>query len=227
MNILLIAATPMEANLVTTFLGTTTIDFQNLYTHQFKNHTIDVLVTGVGILHTSFHLSRLLAQKSYDLAFNFGIAGSFQPYLSLGQCVWVTSQIIADLGIEKENNFLPISQFSFYDVNQFPYEQAYLHTNPTSTTIAPIIALEKVKGITVNRVTGSQPTIDQLTKLFTPTIENMEGAAFFYACLQHQLPFYELRAISNYVTVRNENQWNIPLAIQAISKLLINIIKTL
>jgi futalosine hydrolase len=43
----------------------------------------------------------------------------------------------------------------------------------------------------------------------------MEGAAFFYACLQQQgLGFVQIRALSNYVEPRNRAAWQIPQAIE-------------
>lgn len=48
-------------------------------------------------------------------------------------------------------------------------------------------------------------------------IENMEGAAFFDVCLREQIPFWELRAISNTVG-EPFGQWNIPLATDALAR---------
>ena len=42
----------------------------------------------------------------------------------------------------------------------------------------------------------------------------MEGAALFYVCLHEQIPFLEIRAISNYVELRDPTKWDIPLAIE-------------
>ena len=50
----------------------------------------------------------------------------------------------------------------------------------------------------------------------------MEGAAFFYVCLCENIPFLQIRAISNYVEQRNEKNWNIPLAIKNLCLTLID-----
>ena len=42
----------------------------------------------------------------------------------------------------------------------------------------------------------------------------MEGAAAAHLCLRYDLPFLELRAISNRVEDRNRDAWNIPLALE-------------
>jgi futalosine hydrolase len=40
----------------------------------------------------------------------------------------------------------------------------------------------------------------------------MEGAAVFYVCLLEKIPFLEIRAISNYVDIRDTEKWDIPTA---------------
>ena len=53
----------------------------------------------------------------------------------------------------------------------------------------------------------------------------MEGAAFFYACLLAKIPFLEIRSISNYVEARNRETWNLPLAINNLNQILIEILE--
>jgi futalosine hydrolase len=42
----------------------------------------------------------------------------------------------------------------------------------------------------------------------------MEGAAIFYVCLMENIPFAEIRSISNYAGEMDKSKWNIPLAIK-------------
>jgi futalosine hydrolase len=62
-----------------------------------------------------------------------------------------------------------------------------------------------------------------LQSRFSPDIETMESAAFFYVCLQEKIPFLALRAISNKVEPRDKSKWNIPLAMQNLSNVLKNV----
>ena len=55
----------------------------------------------------------------------------------------------------------------------------------------------------------------------------MEGAAFHYLCLQEQVPFLQLRAISNHVGERNKANWKLKEAIHNLNEKLIGIIKEL
>ncbi|MEZ4887400.1 MAG: futalosine hydrolase [Chitinophagales bacterium] len=224
MKILFVAATYNEIAPFLQSLGLTQKEEQSFYEFLYRHFHIDILITGVGIAHTAFHLGRLLAQKTYDLAVNVGIAGSFDHQIKIGQIVCVQSQVFGDIGAEDGERFIPLSEMAFFDKNQFPYQNGRLFSS--YNTIFPTLRnLKTASSITVNKVLGSESSIFDAKKLFHPQIESMEGAAFFYSCLMSKQPFVELRAISNFVEVRNKSKWNIPLAIKNLNQLLIEIIK--
>jgi len=80
--------------------------------------------------------------------------------------------------------------------------------------------LTLVEGVTVNKVHGSQLSIQKVIKQFSPDVESMEGAAVSYVCMQQQIKFIQIRAISNYVEKRNKSAWNIPLAVRNLNIML-------
>ena len=53
-------------------------------------------------------------------------------------------------------------------------------------------------------------------------VENMEGAAFFALAARYGIPAAELRAISNYTFDKRED-WNIPLALECLTKTIVEI----
>ena len=79
----------------------------------------------------------------------------------------------------------------------------------------------------MNTAHGNKHSINALIEKFGADIETMEGAAVFYVCLMERIPFCEIRSISNYVEERNVANWNIPLAIENLGKILITFIKSL
>ena len=85
--------------------------------------------------------------------------------------------------------------------------------------------LRKVTGITVNTVHGNTESIEAIQERINPTVESMEGAAFFYACEEAQVPAIQIRAISNYVEKRSRENWNVPLAVKNLNDWLIANIK--
>ena len=49
---------------------------------------------------------------------------------------------------------------------------------------------------------------------FNADIETMEGAALHYVCLQEDIPFIQIRTISNFVGERDKTKWKLKDAIE-------------
>lgn len=211
MNILLVAATTFEIQPLLTYFK---FDETTL---QVEDHKIDVLITGVGIAPTAFSLGQHLARQTYDLAINLGIAGSFDRNLALGDVVLVDRDIFADWGAEDGESFLPIDVLGFGTSEQ----------SSTGPLLSITQNLQRVTGITVNKVHGYELSIANVVTRLNPQIESMEGAAFFYACTKTATPSLQIRSISNYVERRNREAWNIDLAVKNINVFAINLLNNL
>lgn len=192
-----------------------------LYTGVFLDHHLNVLITGAGMMQTTFCLADCLSRESYDVAINVGIAGSFDDTLPIGKTVQIATEIIADLGAESPNGFIAIAQMPFFDLNKYPYTKGLL-TNPNLQLFKRLINLPQVNGITVNATSGTAQSIDERQRLFSAQVETMESAAFFYACLWHSLPFCAIRTISNRIEPRDTSNWNIGLAIDKLNEQLVD-----
>ena len=44
--------------------------------------------------------------------------------------------------------------------------------------------------------------------VFDPVTESMEGAALHYVCMMENVPFLQIRSISNYIGERNKKKWD-------------------
>src|SRR6185437_1628255 len=95
------------------------------------NSDADILITGVGIPATVFHLTKKLLEKNYDLAIQAGIAGSFTHHLNLSEVVVVTQDTFGDMGIEEDGKFQTLFEKEFADKNDFPFTNGWL-ANPNS-----------------------------------------------------------------------------------------------
>ena len=71
---------------------------------------VDFLITGVGMVNTTFELTRLLSSTKYDYIINIGIAGSFDRTISLGEVVWVRKELFSEMGAEDGDDFLSLIQ---------------------------------------------------------------------------------------------------------------------
>lgn len=226
MRILIVSATRLEIRPLLSFLGCAEDEHFSTRNFHFHRLNLDILITGVGLMHTAFFMGKTLACNQYDLAVNLGIAGSFQKTLSIGEVVNVTEERIADLGVEGEDNFSDIVELNLLNPDQFPYKSGKL-VNRACDVVPEVANLKKVKGVSVNKANGNQCTIDKIIQKYYPDVESMEGAAFLYACLCENIPCLQIRAISNYIEQLNKEAWNIPLAVQNLNETAIKLVNLL
>ena len=85
------------------------------------NNTTDVLITGIGIPATIFHLSKKIFEKKYDLVIQAGIAGTFTADFKKGTVVIVEKDTFGDIGIDEKGNFKTLFDSGFINENEFPF----------------------------------------------------------------------------------------------------------
>lgn len=207
MNILLVSATEFE---IASYLN--------------QKDTIDVLLTGVGMPMALYHLQKKITENRYNLVIQAGLAGAFTTKFELGETVLVKQDAFGDLGIEEKELFTPIFETDLFNKNEFPFENGWL---VNKNKILQQSTLEVVKAVTINKVTDKGSVKKQLIDSFNPDIETMEGAALHYVCLHQNIPFIQLRAISNYVGERDKTKWEIDVAISNLHNELIKLLKQL
>jgi futalosine hydrolase len=184
-----------------------------------KSHSVEILISGIGILHTAFALGKIFAGNKYDLAVQAGIGGSFDKKISPGEIVIVKKEYVSDLGAEDGKEFRDIFDLGLMKRNEPPYKNGLL-VNSKIILTKSLRGIKRVNAITVNTVHGRRKTIKEIKRSVSASVESMEGAAFHYSCLQNEIPFTQLRAISNYVERRNKRKWKIPLAIKNLNQTL-------
>lgn len=221
MKILIVAATWLEVKLLADefeFVDETT---HFLKKYRYEDNEIDVLITGIGVTFTTFHLTSTLVANNYNQVLNIGIAGSFTNELEIGEVVNVITEEFGDLGIEKEGEFLTLFDAGFMEAGEFPFESGIL--KPVG--LNGFTDLKKVRGLTTNKSHGRATTISEIKTKFSAQVESMEGAAVFFVCNWMGVDCCQIRAISNYVEPREIASWNIPLALQQLSEAVIKVLR--
>ena len=221
MEILIVAATTMEIRLIVDELEKVEEENHFVRTYRFGDFNIDILISGIGSSFATFHLTNVLREKKYDAVINIGLAGSLTQELKIGEVVNVVSEEFADLGIEKQHEFLTLFESGYIGMNDFPFENGLLKASNSNGWIK----LKKVKGVTTNKSYGRDTSIAEMREKFTAHVESMEGAAVFYVCNWMGVKCYEIRSISNYVEPRDSAKWNIPLALVRLKETLSVILK--
>ena len=135
MKILLVSATEFE---ISPFLE--------------NNYQVEVLITGVGICATTYHLTKVLQLKTIDLVIQAGIAGTFSDLIFPAEVVLVEKDTFGDLGILEAKNFQTIFDIGLHHKDSMPYEDGWLINK---NQILKSSNLKKVTAITVNSVTDS------------------------------------------------------------------------
>ena len=203
MYILLTAATSFEIDPTLALLEKSEFNF--------NNHEIEVLITGIGQAAATYILTYNLQNKRPDLVIQAGIAGTFTNELLLGQTVFVKQDAFGDLGIEEKEIFTSVFDAGFANKNNPPFtDGSLINEHP----LLDNASLQIVKAVTVNKVSDSLVQKQQLINCFAPQIETMEGAALHYVCLQENVPFIQIRSISNEVGERDKSKWKMKEAIE-------------
>lgn len=168
-----------------------------------------VLVGGVGPAAAAASTSAALATGRVELVISAGIAGGFGPARP-GSIAVASSSVFADLGIETDDGFEPITATGFgvqrYDVSP-----------RLAVELSDVTGGHMGTVLTVATVTGTAATASELRRRHPDAIaEAMEGAGVAAAAAAHDVGFAEIRAISNTVGPRRRDEWDIPAALDAL-----------
>ena len=179
---------------------------------KFDNPNVKFLITGVGIPNTIFNLTKNIIENSYDLIINIGICGSFNSKIKIGDVVEIVEDEFSEIGFENSDDFVKFD-------NEIKIESCFNVDKKTS--------LKSAKGITVNTIHGNEKSISEITKRLNPDVESMEGAACMMVAYKFNVPFIQIRGVSNFVEKRNKDNWNMPLSILNVNTELLKLISKL
>lgn len=180
------------------------------------NFEVTIIRSDPGIFSMVYFLSEKLHSNKYDLVLNAGVCGSFNPKAKIGDVFRVNEDLFADIGTEEGKDLFDMK---LLEPDSFPFKDKILNEDAGEfDKLFPDI--RKVRGITVNRVSQTYQNISFLNTRYRPEIETMEGAAFFYTCLQKRISCIQLRSVSNAVGERDKDFWDINKAMKSIQGVL-------
>ena len=195
------------------------LEMNKLYTSESQRLQVRFHQSGVGMLATAVSLTRLVWEEKPDLVIQAGIAGCFDQSIPLGKVIIVNEEVLADMGVEEDGKWKDIFDLKLEKSSYHPFEKRKL-PNPWLTKFN-FLKLPEVNAITINEISTNQERIQELVKKYNPTIESMEGAALHYVCREANIPFLQIRAVSNYVGDRDKKNWEIKLAISNLNQTLL------
>lgn len=207
MRIVIVAATERELDVLKQKISALVYD-----TNKFN---ISYAITGVGILASTFSLTKLLIEHSPQLVIQAGIAGTYDPAVALASVFAIQDETVADTGVYESDIFKDLFDLELLLPNETPYCNKRL-INP-HLDVWNITNLNVAGGITVNEICTDVSKIQHRLRLNPLALESMEGASLHYCCLLTQTPFMQIRAVSNIVGERNKKNWQIEASLENLS----------
>jgi len=214
-NVLVVAATPLESQLL---------------------QSTDLIVTGIGAVNTASALAHRFATGPKPSAvIQTGIAGAFvQANVGVGSVLLADTEIYGDLGVLTPAGWRPLEEIGIPLIaasatrearfNYFPLDAALVRR--AGEAAGPMVA-RTGKFLTVSEVTGVRSKADELYERFGALCESMEGAAAAHVCALHDVPFLEVRGVSNLVEDRDRAKWRIAEAAEAAQRVVMKLIEAL
>lgn len=164
--------------------------------------TLHFICTGVGLLHATGTIMQAAQQIKPALMLQIGIAGSFNKQVPLGNSFLIQKDAVADEGVWEQHNFIHTSEMSFC-------QQPLWFENSSAASTQPQFPVHH--SVTVNTITTEH--IAALADKYQQPLETMEGAALHWAGNQLNIPYFQVRGVSNYVGERNKANWKFQEAI--------------
>jgi futalosine hydrolase len=216
-EVLVLAATPLEATLM-------------------ESSAARLVITGIGAVNTAHALTQYLAANAApSFVIQTGVAGAYVPAkIPVGSVVLADTEIYGDLGVLTPDGWRPMEEIGIPLVeasgsrpalfNYFPLDAALV---ARASKAAGTFAARTGKFLTLSQVTGVRSLGDELYKRFGALCESMEGAAAAQVCALHEVPFLEVRGISNLVENRDRAKWRIAEAADAAQRVALKLIDAL
>lgn len=182
------------------------------------NRETALLVTGVGPVNAALAAGKALASGGMDGVLLVGVAGTFDAVRApIGSLALADSEIFPEYGVRTPEGVDPQGL-------KFPQHAG-------ETEVWDAVALDPVgdaarmglelpqcaagPSVTVAGVTACRETRQRIVERYAPLTENMEGFPWALAALRANVPFIELRGVSN--EVGNRTGWNLQAALETLA----------
>jgi len=181
---------------------------------------IKVLITGIGLLSSTYAIIKEITRSKPGMIIQAGIAGIIDEQLQAGTVVLIRNEFVGDLGAMENNRFHSLADLQLVHPDSTPWLEGKLsnHEDFLNQFDFPV-----ADGVTVNEISTDKVRISYYKSLGAQT-ESMEGAALHYICLKEEIPFLQIRALSNLAGERDKSQWKMKKSIENLNAALLEII---
>ncbi len=197
---------------------------------------IMLCVGGMGKVNAA-HTATLLAGFNPAAMIIFGIGGAYPSSgAKIGDVALAKEEIAGDEGVFTADGFkdteymgIPLLKTATSVIyTTYPAQDSLVKQCSQSLTLHQKSGRASVHigtFVTLSTCTGTTVRARELEERYHGLCENMEGAAASQVAGLHNIPWIEVRGISNMVEDRNLKNWNIPGAAQAAQQAVLRILE--
>lgn len=220
MKILVVAPAQIEIAPLLSYLDK---QFERINFFEYRRAEVQIFpfITGYGMMQSAYALGKLDTVKHMDFVLCTGLCAAVTRVLDLGQVVNVHTEIFGDFGKEEADGKLTdIHDLQLIDPNLHPFRKGKL----INENLINPLKYKVVNGMSMNKLLGSMESIELMNYKYHADIESFEGIAYAYACIMQQVPFIQIRAVSQFVEPMASDSSDLELAIDNLNEALIRLI---
>jgi len=176
-----------------------------------------MLATGMGKTNAAQALTSLLEHHPVRGVLNFGVGGAYPgARLGVAEVALATSEIYGDEGVAAPTGWIGTEGIGIPLLER--EEQRWFDEFPLDAELVER-ALQAVRAegmpcqsgpfVTVSACSGTGARGRELEERHGAICESMEGAALAHVCTLYEVPFLEVRGISNAVEDRDLSRWRL------------------
>lgn len=164
-----------------------------------------IVISGVTKTNIALSTFSVLSSERFEEAYLIGIAGAYKKSgLELGEVVSIKYDYFADESLLLDNKITLLSELGFPVCEE------------NKVCFMTMDNLKLVNSNTVSLISGTDSLAELYFNKTGASVENMEGAAFGLVAEKFGIPFFHIRAISNYCGNRDNQMWNTKKALCAL-----------
>lgn len=195
---------------------------RELFLGSLFGQKIALLHSGIGKINAASAVTALLETIEPESVIVIGCGGAYPDSgLAAGDLALATEEVLADEGVLTPEGFVDFAALGFPLLDhggpvmeqRFPADPKLLAAAQPLFAAAVSAAGAKLAAgplVTVSTCSGTDQAAETMARRTGGICENMEGAAIAQICRLYEMPFLELRGISNRVENRNLERWDLP-----------------
>ena len=237
----LMAALPSEGELVLDqckILRTETKGDLRIYHGLFADKEVLVAFSGMGKVNAAAAAAAILSSYSVARLWMWGSAGAYDlAAVEISDVALASEEILGDEGVATISSWQPLDAigiplidstvkpfFNRMEVDPLELKRSRkLLSEWERIPPAPRICVGPF--VTLSAVSGSPARARLLFNRYRALCENMEGGAVAQVCLRYQVPFLEIRGLSNWAGDRKKGNWQLSKALNNCQRALLYLLE--